>query len=157
MNEKTNKILRPDRGNGVFIIDKTDYDTKLLDILGDTNKFEKLDTQTNKLRLILKLKQKLARLLGPLKHLQVITHDLYNKLRRTDSYLGRIYGLPKTHKPGLPLRPILSAVKTFNYNTAKFLVKILNPLTTNEYTVKDTFTFVNDLKNFNIDKKHDNG
>ena len=36
-------------------------------------------------------------------------------------------------------------METSNYNTAKFLVKILNPLATIEYTVKDTFIFVNEL------------
>ena len=151
-NDKTIKVLRPDKGSGVVIIDKSDYDTKLLDILGDSTKFEKLATHTNKLRLILKLETKLTRLLGNLKRLQVITRDLYDKLRPTGSYLGRLYGLPKTHKAGLPLRPILSALKTFNYNAAKYLVKMLNPLTTNEYTVKDSFTFVNELKNLNVDK-----
>ena len=151
-NDKTIKVLRPDKGSGVVIIDKSDYDTKLLDILGDSTKFEKLATHTNKLRLILKLETKLTRLLGNLKRLQVITRDLYDKLRPIGSYLGRMYGLPKTHKAGLPLRPMLSALKTFNYNAAKYLVKMLNPLTTNEYTVKDSFTFVNELKNLNVDK-----
>ena len=42
-------------------------------------------------------------------------------------------------------------MKTFNYSIAKYLVDILNPLTTNEYTVKDTFSFVNELKTFNAD------
>ena len=35
-----------------------------------------------------------------------ITNALYNKLRPTGSQPPRIYGLPKIHKPDIPLRPI---------------------------------------------------
>ena len=52
-----------------------------------------------------------------------------------------MYGNIKVHKQQVddcPLfSPILSALQTHTYNLAKFLVAILNPLTKNEYTVKD--------------------
>ena len=35
-------------------------------------------------------------------------------------------------------------MQTLTYNLAKFLVSILNPLTKNEYTVKDSFQFAED-------------
>ena len=38
-------------------------------------------------------------------------------------------------------RPILSVIITTGYNIAKFLIPILEPLTHNEFTVKDSFTF----------------
>ena len=42
-------------------------------------------------------------------------------------------------------RPILSALQTPTYNLAKFLVPILNPLTKNGYTVKDSFQFAEEI------------
>ena len=60
--------------------------------------------------------------------------------------LGVMYGLPKTHKTGTPLRPIVSSVNTVTYNTAKFLVNLLKPISVNQYTCKDTFSFLNDTK-----------
>ena len=45
-------------------------------------------------------------------------------------------------------RPILSAIGTPTYKLAKFLVPILEPLTTNECTVKDSFTFAEELQSF---------
>ena len=39
-----------------------------------------------------------------------ITNALYNKLRPTGSQPPRIYGLPKIHKPDIPLRPIVSCI-----------------------------------------------
>ena len=48
-----------------------------------------------------------------------------------------------------PFRPILSAIGTLTYNIARFLVPILKPLTTNDYTLKDTFEFSRDILNQN--------
>ena len=63
-----------------------------------------------------------------------------------------MYGLAKVDKivrDGLPsFRPILSAIGTPTYKLAKFLVPILDPLTTNEYTIKDSFTFAEELQSF---------
>ena len=45
-------------------------------------------------------------------------------------------------------RPILSASNTPVYKLAKYLVPILSPLTVNDYTVKDSFTFAKEIINF---------
>ena len=39
------------------------------------------------------------------------------------------------------LRPVLSAIKTSSYNIAKHLVTILQPITTNTFTIKNSFEF----------------
>ena len=63
-----------------------------------------------------------------------------------------MYGLGKVHKivtDGLPsFIPILSAIGTQTYKLAKFLVPTLEPLTTNEYTIKDSFKFAKELQSF---------
>ena len=63
-----------------------------------------------------------------------------------------MYSLAKAHKivtDGLPsFRPILSAIGTPTCKLAKFLVPILEPLTTNEYTIKDSFIFAEELQSF---------
>ena len=53
---------------------------------------------------------------------------------------------------GLPLfRPILSAIGTPTYKLAKFLVPFLSDIAQNEFTVKDSFTFVDDILTQNSD------
>ena len=42
----------------------------------------------------------------------------------------------------------MSAIGTPTYKLAKFLVPILEPLTTNDYTIKDSFTFAEELQSF---------
>ena len=61
-----------------------------------------------------------------------------------------MYGLPKVHKPNFPLRPIISAIGTHSYKLAKFLVPLLRPFSTNTFTINDTFTFVKELRELNI-------
>jgi len=39
-----------------------------------------------------------------------------------------MYGLPKIHKEGVPVRPIISACGTYNFRLAKYLDQILKPL-----------------------------
>ena len=51
------------------------------------------------------------------------------------------------------LRPIVSSIGTFNYNLARFLCDLLSPLVPNDYSCKDTFSFVSQIKNANLSKK----
>lgn len=61
-----------------------------------------------------------------------------------------MYGLPKVHRPGIPLRPIISSIGTFCYNLAKFLVQIIQPLTFNEYTLSNSSNFVNEISQLRV-------
>ena len=70
-------------------------------------------------------------------------------IKPVGTWPGTTYGLYKVHKQEVdgcsPFRPILSALQTPTYNLAKFLVPILDPLTKNEYTVKDSFHFAEEI------------
>ena len=134
-------ITRPDKGKGVVIMNKTDYDQKMMEILADTSKFRILKTEIASH--ILKLEDKLNRILRGLKG--TIGEFVYSELYSSGSRPGYIYGLPKIHKPNIPLRPIISSIGTFNYNLAKFLVRILKPLTSNEFNILNSASFIRDL------------
>ena len=59
------------------------------------------------------------------------------------SRFGILYGLCKVHKQLIdncpPFRSIMLAIKTPTYKLAKFLVPLLEPITTNMYTIKNSF------------------
>ena len=57
-----------------------------------------------------------------------MTDKLYKDLYSVGARPGIMYGLPKTHKQNVPLRPIISSIGTFSYKTAKYLAQILSPL-----------------------------
>ena len=141
-------IMKPDKGNGVVLLNKDNYISKVLDILNDHTKFERI--LDDPLLTTLNKEEKVNRLLRKLKAEGVIDDALYTRLFATGSRPGILYGLPKVHKEGCPIRPILSAIGTYNYNLSKFLVPLLAPITTNEYTVKDTFGFVKEVCDFDF-------
>ena len=62
---------------------------------------------------------------------------------------GVMCGSCKVHKASvgncLPFQSILSAFNTPTYKLAKFLVPILKPLSTNEFTVKNSFHFAEEI------------
>ena len=51
------------------------------------------------------------------------------------------------------LRLIVSSKGTFNYSLASFLFDLLSSLVSNDYSCKDTFSFVSQIKNANLLKK----
>ena len=63
--------------------------------------------------------------------------------------LGIMYGSCKAHKRCAygcpPFRPILFALHSPTYKLDKYVVVVLEPLTTNQYTFKDSFNFTTEL------------
>ena len=59
----------------------------------------------------------------------------------------QMYGLPKIHKEGVPLRPIVLSIGSPTYKLAKEMAKILTPLVgKTETSVKDATEFVQWIK-----------
>ena len=88
-------------------------------------------------------------LLKQLNDSQVISDTDYKKLKSRGSRFGILYGLCKIHKSLIenfpPFQPILSAMITSSYNIAKHLVPILEPITTNQFTIKNSFEFAKEV------------
>ena len=146
-------ITKPDKGNGVVILDRKLYDNAIQELISDTSKFEKLNEDPT-----LKREASLQPSLRKLKQKNFFNENEYDKLYPSGSAPARIYGTPKMHKfspsDSFPkLRPIVSSIGTFNYNLARFLCDLLSPLVPNDYSCKDTFSFVSQIKNANLSKK----
>ena len=131
-------FCKPDKGNGVVILHKSVYRNKIEAILSDQSKFKELDQDHTAKR-----EASLQRFLRVLKSKGVFSDVIYDWIRPRGSNASRIYGLPKIHKPGFPLRPIVSAVGS--YISWQYLIDILKPLANNSFTVKDSFSFTHEL------------
>ena len=144
--------MKPDKGNGLVILDRKLYNNAIEEIISDSCKFQKLNEDPT-----LKREASLQRFLRKLKQknfLNEIEYELYP----SGSAPACICGTPKMHKfsssDSFPkLCPILLSIGTFNYNLARFLCDILSPLVPNDYSCKDTFSFVSQIKNANLSKK----
>jgi hypothetical protein len=109
------QILKADKGNATVIMDKKEYKTKLENLLKtDTYKALKIDpTKT-----LVELARKTAKECG------MDTMQLRNMIPQCPE-IPRIYGVPKIHKTGVPLRPIVSTTNSVTYRLAKYLTNKL--------------------------------
>ena len=141
-------ISKPDKGNGVVILDKLDYISKMKLSFCDRTTFQSAN-HNNNLQQLQKFQQFLARL----KKRKAIDDEVYQRIRPISASTPTLYGLPKIHKNDTPLRPILSSVGSYNHECAKWLSEILTPLRHHSTTVKDIFDFLHRLHNISIDNK----
>ena len=137
-------VCPPDKGRGVVLLDRNTYISKVTTLLNDPTKFRLSDFDPS--NLIVKLEDKLNRTLRSLKDQLGIT--LYNNLFASGSSISTLYGSPKIHKRDCPVRPILAAYSSHNYNLAKFINSIINPFASNQYTVKNSYDFTKLINSF---------
>ena len=144
-------ILKPDKGWGCVILNKTDYYNSLDGIFYDTTKFQQVDadtsiTQLNSLQAFLNKLASNGR--------KEITTDEKDFMRPKFAQPARAHGLPKVHKvfDSLPpFRPIVDTTNTVYSFVGKFLSSLLQPLTINSFTLRDSFDAANRIKSINND------
>ena len=156
LSKNKNVIQKSDKGNSVVLIDEIFYTNGIKKLLDNLRQFEKLSIDASKeLNFILNCEQKVIDILKEIKNKNRINGDLYNKLHPVCSQSGVLYGLANIYKKvidGCPnFRPIFSAIGTPTYQIAKFLVPILKDLTSNEYSVEDSFDFAKEILQQNSD------
>ena len=136
--DKNLYISRLDKGNGVVLMDKSQYIAKMNDLLADITKFKEIETNNSTFT---KKEDQTNRKLLQLKKKGEITEDTYQQVRSTGCQPSRLYGLPKLHKDEKdpPLRPILSMVNSYCANLAKWILSFLAPLSPSKFSVKDSF------------------
>ena len=79
---------------------------------------------------------------------RIINQAISDQLKTNGSRPRVLYGLPKIHKKGTPMRPILSTIGSFNYMMCKWLVPMVSHLCSNEFVVRDSFTFAKFISGF---------
>ena len=114
-------ILPADKGNATVVMDRVEYSNKLADLIGYGGYCKVKKDRT------LKMERKLSQILG--KNKDLIPQTKYRQLIQHYRKLPHIYGLPKIHKDGIPLRPIVSNWGSACHLLSHFLVEIINPLT----------------------------
>ena len=125
-------ILPADKGNATLVMDRVEYSNKLVDLIGYC-KVKKDPT--------LKTERKLSHILG--KNNDLIPQTKYRPLIQHYSKLPHIYGLPKIHKDGIPLRPIVSNRGWACHPLSHVFVEIISPLTGKSSSyVKNSIHFV---------------
>ncbi|XP_067623524.1 uncharacterized protein [Eurosta solidaginis] len=137
------RILTSDKGNKTVAMELDEYNQKMGDILNDltTYRIQRQDPTS-------RLQNRNNCLVDKLFKLELISKTERSRLTTTTALAPRIYGLPKIHKTGTPLRPICSAVGSPSYSLCKYIVDILKNVTSKSvYSVKNTMEFKERINN----------
>ena len=111
---KDNVILKPDKGNGVVVIDTADYYESLNKLFSDTAKFKRRDADPTNTRL-----STLQIYLQKLHNRNEIFEKVYQEIRPKNAKIARARGLPKVYKSfeRVPsFRPIVDTIGSTRYN-----------------------------------------
>jgi len=144
-------VCKPDKGKAVVVLDRATYLASMTSLISDTTKFQLIHDSVSKYSQ--KIEDKINNFLRKLKTMKILNCDIYGQLFTSGSGPGILYGLPKIHKPDFAskfqFRPIFAAYNLPNFKLAQYLVPILKPFTTNQYTVDNSATFVQEIRTIN--------
>jgi ribosomal protein L30E len=117
--DKNIKILKSDKGNSTVVMDTSDYDDKLKRIVDDGTYTLLQKNPTKSLE---------AKVHKAVKTIEEDVPESTRKLIPEYCKPPQIYGLPKIHKLGNPLRIIVSSVGSPCHPLARFILEIIKPL-----------------------------
>ena len=138
-------VLTADKGVALMVLNTEDYKKKAEALLKQ-NTYRALTSDPT-----MRLKNKMISILKSIKSKGGMTEELYKKLYPTGAGSPKFYGLPKIHKPGMPLRPIVSGIGTVTYQTSKEVARILKPLVgKSPHHMKNTQDFIDNIKGIHL-------
>ena len=106
----------------MVVMDRQDYISKAQELLAQPAYRPIPRDPTNK------VKAQLITKLRKIKKEDNLDEDTYKAMCPTGCVPPKFYGLPKIHKTGNPLRPIVSIRGSVMYGVTKVLSKVLKPL-----------------------------
>nr|VZI32915.1 unnamed protein product [Spirometra erinaceieuropaei] len=131
-----------DKGRATVVLDKSEYVTKAQELLNDNQSYKVVDTDPMKT-----LVGKINKSLNQMRNQKAVSERDWRQMKPQDAALARFYGLPKIHKPIVPLRPIAALKGTPTYGLAKWPAKHLKRLTDgSEHTAVYSTHFLKKLK-----------
>nr|VZI33721.1 unnamed protein product [Spirometra erinaceieuropaei] len=128
-------------------MDKAEYCKKRGNLLMDKEAYAPSTVSEFK-----KLVNSINKTIGKLRKAGALTRREALAAKASDVTMARFYGLPKIHKPGVPLRPIVSLRGVPTFGLSKWLNQRLCFLTKDsEWTVKSAEEFLSRIKRLEVE------
>lgn len=143
-------VTQADKSKSTVLMEKNEYEEKMKNILSDTNTYKKLKKDPTAV-----LQRRNNTLIQKWSNEYLIGLTTVAKLKSHNAHPPQIYGLPKTHKDGVPLRPIVSFIQSPLYNLSKYLANVLKNIVGNtENSIKNSWEFSEFIKHQNVPKNY---
>ncbi|XP_046382277.1 uncharacterized protein LOC124153222 [Ischnura elegans] len=143
--ENGSKVVLPaDKGNASVLMKKVDYNKKMEELLSD-NVYHKLEKNPM---------VKADRMTRAIINRSYIPVEEQRRLIVSAPKPPRLYDLPKIHKEGVPLRPIVSQIDAPTYRLAHYVANTLQKYVGNTSShVKNLAHFVEIIRDLTIEKE----
>ena len=133
--------LKADKGNKVVILGKDDYNKRVEDLL-KTGPYTSIPkTPLNKM---------VTKIANTLKTCKTIDAFQKRNFHVSNPSVPKLYCLPKIHKEGQQVRPIVSGNDSPTENISSYLVKEFSQLHYPSYSVKNTFNLLEKIQNLQL-------
>ena len=116
-------VFTADKGVAMVVMDRQDCKDKALSLFADANTYRTINKDPTT-----KLSNQLINTLKYIKQSDALNDSTYKKVFPPSTVPPKFYGLPKIHKVGTSLRPIVSSRGSITYGVAKILAGIICPL-----------------------------
>lgn len=134
-------VTKADKGSSIVILYKADYINKVSDFINKNNiiHLNKDPTPDNA--------KEINRAISSSKYL--LTQNEIHVLKVTNPQAPILRGLPKIHKPDIPIRPLVNFMPSPAYKIAKMLDKVIRKeiVLENSHSIKNSIELVEQLKN----------
>ncbi|KAM7312540.1 uncharacterized protein ISCGN_009445 [Ixodes scapularis] len=130
-------LLPADKGNSTVVLDRDDYEKKVQDLL-DTSAYKKLPKDPTS-----QVQARMNKVLADIFKKHPDSRSLHLRLLCRNGSAPGLYGLPKIHKPSVPLRPIVDFTTSPLRALSNYLHRTFSPLVGNTTTyVRNSSDFV---------------
>ena len=121
------KIMKADKGGSVVIMNSDNYLFKAHQLLSDENTYTKLPSLPSVTKLQMDFNREVRKIAKSIVNVEQ-RNLVLSKISHKIPSLPYFYGVPKAHKPGCPLRPIVATCNAPQSKLAQYLATQLSPL-----------------------------
>ena len=137
--------INADKGNRTVVMDRADYATKMNQLLNDTHTYKKQKSDPTS-----SFQTKNNAIVQHLYNVGCIDATTKRRLTTYKAVCPRIYGQPKAHKPGVPLRPVVPCMTAPSYDFLQYIGSILKGSLSCSYNITSSFTFCEFINNIQL-------
>jgi hypothetical protein len=145
--------MKPDKGNGVVILDQEDYEERMKKLIAEGDYEEIIDGRLTENNPVNVMQNNLKKHLKEQVECGNISSHLARSLTLSNPIVPVIYGLPKIHKEGEKMRPIRSSCNSPFSKLEKHIAKELENLNIkSDFELKNSEDFVERIKDLEIEE-----
>lgn len=142
-------VTTADKSKKTVILKKKDYQDKMEELLQEKTTYKQLKKNPTAI-----IQNKNNNMIQQWTNELIIDLKTANSLKIHNALSPKIYGMPKIHKTGIPLRPVVSCIQSPTYKLEKYLAKSLSNIEKSKYSLKDSWELTEQLKHVVIPEGH---